>query len=111
MSNDSLNTEVQTGNKPCLITIDTRASMTTARPNSAAGLPKRKLSIPYILTMASGKIFPMLKEALVDMTLGQNPIHIWMFVPEITDKFIPVLDVLCVYDVFMHFLSNMLWLG
>jgi hypothetical protein len=111
MSNDSLNTEGQTGNKPCLVTIDTRASVTTARPNIAAGLPKRKLSIPYILTMASGEILPMLNEALVEMTLGQSSIHIWMFVPEITDKFIPVLDVLCTYDVFMHFRSNVLWLG
>lgn len=111
MSNDSLNTEGQTGDKLCLVTIDTRVSVTTARPNIAAGLPKRKLSIPYILTMASGKILPMLKEILVEMTPGHGPIHNWMFNPEIRNKFIPVLDVLCTNDGFMHFRSNVLWLG
>jgi hypothetical protein len=74
-------------------------------------LPKRKLSIPYTLMMASGEILPILKTPFMEMTLGQNPIHIWTFVPEITYKFIPVLDILCTYDVFMHFRSNVLWLG
>jgi hypothetical protein len=110
MSNASLNTDGWTGDKPCLVTIDTRAYVTTARQNTAPGLPKRKQSIPYILTMALEKILPMLKEALVEMTLGQSPMHIWMFTPEIADKFIPVLHVLCTYDVFMHFRSNVIWL-
>jgi hypothetical protein len=52
--------------------------------------------------MASGEILPILKMALMVMTLGQSPIHIWMFDPEITDKFIHVLDILCTYDVFMY---------
>jgi hypothetical protein len=34
-----------------------------------------------------------------------------MFIPDNTEKFIPVLDVLCTYDVFTHFRPNVLWLG
>jgi hypothetical protein len=61
------------GDKPC-VTIFTRASMSIARPDNAAGLPKRKLSWPYIPQIASGKTFAILNEALVKLTLRQSPI-------------------------------------
>jgi hypothetical protein len=44
-SDNSLNTESWIRDKPC-ITIDTRASMSSARPDTTAGLPKRKLNQP-----------------------------------------------------------------
>jgi hypothetical protein len=64
---DSLNAE---GNKSCLMTIDTRASVTIARPDINAGLPERELTGPYILQMTSEGTFSLLKEALIEFTLG-----------------------------------------
>lgn len=44
---NSLNTEGWIGGIPCLVTIDTRASVTTARPDITSGLTER--SWLYIL--------------------------------------------------------------
>jgi hypothetical protein len=94
---DSLNAQGWTGDKPCLLTIDTGASVTTVRPNTAAGLPKRKPS-HYILQMASWETLPILKEALVELTLGQSPIRIAVFIMENANEFILGLHVLHTYD-------------
>jgi hypothetical protein len=49
--------------------------------------------------MASGENLPILKEALVELTLGQSPNL--GFSEEIMDKFILGLDVLCAYNAFI----------
>jgi len=50
------------------------------------------------LQTASGQTIPVLKEALVELTLGQRALKIWVFVAEFTDEFIVGLDVLRTYD-------------
>jgi hypothetical protein len=44
--------------------------------------------------MASGVILPILKEALVKLTLGPCPPATWVFVASVTNKFILRLDIL-----------------
>jgi hypothetical protein len=44
--------------------------------------------------MASGEIFPILKEALVNLTSGRRPLTVLVSIANITDKFILGLDVL-----------------
>jgi hypothetical protein len=66
---DSLNTEGWIGDKSCLVTIDSGASVATARPDISAGMPKRELTRLYVLEMVSGEMLPSLKEATVDFTL------------------------------------------
>jgi len=48
--------------------------------------------------MASGETIPVLKEALVELTLVQRALRIWVFVAEVTAEFILGLDVLRDYD-------------
>ena len=49
--------------------IDTGASVTIVRPDIVAEKPERKPSRAYVLQKASGETIPVLKEALVDLTL------------------------------------------
>jgi hypothetical protein len=76
-SNNSLNAAGWTGDKPCLMTINTRASVTITRPDITAGLPKRKPSRPYVMQMVS-------KRTMVELTRGQSTLQIWVFVTRIT---------------------------
>ena len=80
------------------MTIDAGASVTIARPDIVAGRPERKPSRAYVLQTASGETLPVLREALVELTLGQRALRIWVFVAEVTDEFILGLDVLRAYD-------------
>jgi hypothetical protein len=48
-----------------------------------------------MLQMASGEILPILKEALVTLTLGWRPLTTWVLVADIADEFILAFDVLC----------------
>jgi hypothetical protein len=49
--------------------------------------------------MASRETLPVLKEATVELTLGQCPLQIWVFSTEITDELILELDdILWVHD-------------
>lgn len=75
--------------------------MTIVRLDITAGLPERELTRPYVLQMVSGKTVPILKEALVELTLGQCPLTTWLFVTKVTDEFILGLDVLCAHDASM----------
>jgi predicted aspartyl protease len=84
--------------KPCRVTIDTGASVTIARPNMVAGQPERKPSRTHVLQTASGETIPVLKKALVELTLGRRALRIWVFIAEVTDEFILGLDVLRAYD-------------
>jgi hypothetical protein len=49
--NDSLNTMGWIGDKSCLLTTDSGASMATARPDINAGIPKRELTRLYVLEL------------------------------------------------------------
>jgi hypothetical protein len=97
-SNDSLIAEVWLQNKICRVSIDAGVPVTTARPEIVAGQPERKPSRLYVLQMASGEIIPILKEALVELTLGRGALKILVFVAEITDEFILGLDILRACD-------------
>jgi hypothetical protein len=44
--------------------------------------------------VGSGRTIPVVKEALVQLILGQQALKIWVFVIDITDEFILVLDIL-----------------
>jgi hypothetical protein len=74
-SNDSLNDEDKIRDTPCLMTIRTGSSVTTARPDITAGLPKRELTWLYVLQMVSRETLPHLKEVLVELTLGCHPLR------------------------------------
>jgi hypothetical protein len=70
------------------VTIDTGASVTIARPDMVVGQPERKPSRAYVLQTASGETIPVLKEALVELSLRRRALRIWVFVAEVTDDFI-----------------------
>jgi hypothetical protein len=72
------------GDEPCLITVDTGVSVTTVRPDIVAAGPKRKPRRHYLLKRASKEALPILKETLVEPTLGRSPTHIWVLIAEIT---------------------------
>jgi hypothetical protein len=69
--------------KPCRVTIDIGTSITVAQPDIFAGQPKRKPSRAYVLQTASGETIPLLKEALVKLTLGWRTLMIWLFIAEV----------------------------
>jgi hypothetical protein len=71
----------------------TGASVTINRPDIAARLPKRDPPMKCALQMASWEGLPILKEALVTLTVGQNPLSTWMFGVSVTDEFIQGLDI------------------
>jgi hypothetical protein len=53
------------GDKPYILTTDTKASVMITRPNITAGLPEREdtqVTQPYIPHMASGNTLPILKK-------------------------------------------------
>jgi hypothetical protein len=93
------------------VTINTGASVTIARPDIVAGQPNRKLSRAYVLQTAAGETNSVLKEALVELTLGRRTLRIWVFIAEITDEFILGLDVLRAYNVSVDVGCHLLRLG
>jgi hypothetical protein len=80
------------------VATDTGASVTIARPDIGAGQPERNPSRAYILQTASGKTIPVLKETLIELTLGWRALRIWMRIMEVTEEFILGSDVLRAYD-------------
>lgn len=42
--------------------------MTISKPDIVARYPERKTILPYVLHMASGKIIPVLKETLLELS-------------------------------------------
>jgi len=97
--------------RPCRVTIDTGASVTIARPDMVTGHLEMKPSRAYVLQTASGETIPLLKEALVQLTLGRRSLRIWVFVAEVIDEFILGLDVLPAYDAFVDLGRHLLRLG
>lgn len=53
-----------------------RLSVPIARPDITVGLFERKLSLPYMLKRASREAISVLKEALVELTLGHTKLPI-----------------------------------
>ena len=97
--------------RPCRVTMDTSASVTIARPDIVAGQPDGKPSRAYILQTASGDTITVLKEALIELSLGQRALRFWVFITEITDEFILGIDVLWAYDVSVDLGRHLLHLG
>jgi hypothetical protein len=48
--------------------------------------------------MVSGETILVVKEGLIEWTLGSHALEIWVFLVSTTDEFILVLDVLQAYD-------------
>jgi hypothetical protein len=69
-----------------------------ARPNIAAGQPKRQPNQRFTLQTIFGEALPILKEGFLTLTLGWSPLKIWGFVANITNEFILGLDILHTYD-------------
>jgi hypothetical protein len=93
------------------VTIDTGGSVTIARTDIVAGKPERRPSRTYVLQTASEETLPVLKEALVELTLGRRALRIRVFVAEVTDEFILGLDILQAYDASVDLGRNLLRLG
>jgi hypothetical protein len=51
--------------------------------------------------MASGQNLLTLKESLMELTLRQSPIHIFVLATEVVEKFILGVDILHTYDAFV----------
>jgi hypothetical protein len=62
-TNPSLVTQGWVGNKPCLVTVDTGAYVTVARPDIAAVWAERQPNQRYTLQMVSGEALAIFKEA------------------------------------------------
>jgi hypothetical protein len=86
------------GDKPCLVTVDTGAYLTVARPDIAAGWPERQPKPGLALQTVSGEALPILKEVPLTLTLGRRPLKIWIFVTDITNELILGLDILSTYN-------------
>jgi hypothetical protein len=71
-----------------------RTSNVVAGLDIAAGLPERESCTKCALKTASGETLPILKEAFMTSTLWQRQLKIWVFVTNITYRFILGLDVL-----------------
>jgi hypothetical protein len=90
------------------VTIDTRVSVTIARPDIIAGLTERDPSTQYALQTASGETLPTLKEASVKLTRGQCPLTTWKFIANIKEDFILGLNIIHVHDASMDLRLHML---
>jgi hypothetical protein len=65
----------------------------------------------YVLQVVSGETIPVVKEALVELTLGQSALKIWVFVARITDELILGLYILRAYYTSVDMGLHMLRLG
>lgn len=63
------------------------------------------------LQMASRETLPILKEALVTLTLGQHPLTTWVFVSEIFHMFILGLYITYTHNAPMNFRGHVVQLG
>jgi hypothetical protein len=95
----SLVTQGWVGDKPCLVTVHTRAYVTVARPDIAARWPKRQPNPSFTLQTVSQVALPILKEVFLTLNLGRRPLKIWVSVAGITNELTLGLDILCAYDV------------
>jgi hypothetical protein len=63
------------GEKPCLMTVDTLAYVTVARPDIAAGWPERHPNQRFTLHTVSGETLSVLNGNVPDSDLGAGPIQ------------------------------------
>jgi hypothetical protein len=68
------------------------------RLDITAGLAERNLTTPCILLMVLGETLHIVKEMLLELTLGWQPLTTRVLVVKITDEFILRPDVLWVHD-------------
>jgi hypothetical protein len=61
--------------------------------------------------LCSGRTIPVVREALVEVTLGQQALKILVFVADITDEFILGLDILRAYHATVDVGRQVLRLG
>ena len=96
--------------KPCRVTIDTGTAVTIARPDSRS---TARQEAQRSLRLADGlwRDHPLLKEALVELSLGRIALRIWVFVTEVMDEFILGLGVLRAYNASVDLLRCRLRLG
>jgi predicted aspartyl protease len=106
-----LSVDGRIGQKPCLVTVDTGSTMTIVRPDTAEGLPERERTPNIALLSASGQKIPILKEALVMLTMGKCRVRTWAIVANITEELILGLDVLYGYGVVVDLRRHVLLLG
>jgi hypothetical protein len=99
------------GDKPCIVTVDTGASVSIARPDIVAGLPERDVPKKACVRSISGQTLPILKEALVKLTLGKRLLITWVFVASITEEFMLGLDVMYAHDAVVDLRRHVLRLG
>jgi hypothetical protein len=99
------------GDEPCLMSVDTGASTTVVRSDIAEGLPERHLPMRVYLQCISGQAIPVLKEALVKLTLGNRTLILWVQVADITEEFSLGLDFMYANDVVVDFKRRVLRMG
>jgi hypothetical protein len=95
-----------TEDKPCLGTVNIRASVTSVRPDITPGLLETEQTQLYVLQLKSGETLPVL-EPLVELTLRQCPLQI---VPSINKESVLGLVVLCTHEISEHLKHCVLWL-
>jgi hypothetical protein len=64
-----------------------------------------------VLQTASGETIPVVKEAHVELTMGQSTLRSWVFVADIADDFILGLDILRAHDASVDIGRRVLRLG
>ncbi|XP_023716570.1 uncharacterized protein LOC111869344 [Cryptotermes secundus] len=97
-ANTSLVTQGWVGDKPCQVTVDTGAYVTVVRRDIAAGSPEKQPNPDFTQQTVSGGFLPVLKEVLLTLIMGRQPITMWVFVANITDELILGLHILRAYD-------------
>jgi hypothetical protein len=83
------------------VTVDTGACVTVARPDIAAGCPKRQPNQRYTLQTLTGDALTIFIEVFLSLTMGRRPLKIWVFVTNITNEFILGLDIIRAYAAFV----------
>jgi hypothetical protein len=107
----NLKVDGRIGDKPCLVSVDTGASTTVVRSDMAEGLPERHIPMRVYLQCISGQAIPVLKEALVRLTLGNSTLILWVQVADITEEFSLGLDVMYKHDVVVDLKRHVLRVG
>jgi hypothetical protein len=107
----NLKVDGRIGDKPCLVSVDTGASTTVVRSDMAEGLPERHLPMRVYLQCISGQAIPVLKEALVKLTLGKSTLILWVQVADITEEFSLGLDVMYKHHVIVDLKRHVLRVG
>jgi hypothetical protein len=107
----NLKAEGRIGDKSCIVTVDTGAAMTVARPDIVDGLPERDPLMKCSVRTVSGHILPIIKEVLVKLIMGRRPFIKWVCVANIKEEFILGLDVMYAHDAIVDLRRRVLRMG